>query len=319
MTNSHSQRTIENKEKLLKSQGETENTSDCMATPRKTNSTIVKTPSYIESTPIFSFEESETSTPINPTSLKPKKSNVPHDSDEEFLPSNRKRPKLKLTKSERPLANKTRLEQTTKTSSGNMVDSLENCKIRNVKIKPENESSDEEVFARVKKRKIKVITDDEDSCRGSQNSLNTLSDDFINGSVKTTEIPEACLGSKKNICKKSSFVDNLEDEEDAFTSTPDKEKNEKRYLIEKIYILENQIREKRKKLENLKQASVYKAIHNIEDLGKLTEKYREACVEGLRGLLSQLQAHTSISMPTLLHNLHIPGEMVTKLALSEEI
>lgn len=124
------------------------------------------------------------------------------------------------------------------------------------------------------------------------------------------------INSVKSTDKK--ILNILDDEDDYFTSTPEREKNEKLQLIEKIKSFENKVKQKRKKLEELQQAAIYKSKHNVEELRSLTETWRQGCILGLNGLLSNLQQYGPIDMITLLHNLHIPLDIAKskiKLAL----
>nr|CAH7722028.1 unnamed protein product [Callosobruchus chinensis] len=117
----------------------------------------------------------------------------------------------------------------------------------------------------------------------------------------------------------SKVVSNLhEDDEDmAFTSTPEQDKNEKKKLIQIVTDMENSIKEKKKRLEDLTQASIYKNKHNIDELDTLTKIWKTGCESGLKSLLKQLQSHGPMDMATLLEKLHIPPDVAGQLSLSD--
>nr|CAI5867466.1 unnamed protein product [Callosobruchus analis] len=81
--------------------------------------------------------------------------------------------------------------------------------------------------------------------------------------------------------------------------------------------LENSIKEKKKRLEDLTQASIYKKKHNVQELYALTEIWKTGCESGLKCLLKQLQSHGPMNMATLLEKLHIPPEVAGQLSLSD--
>lgn len=135
-----------------------------------------------------------------------------------------------------------------------------------------------------------------------------------NINLKSTKSSEKNSKTLKSL--KSSTSSILDDEEDAFTSTPEREKSEKIALIEKIKIIENEVKQKRKNLEDLKQSQIYKSKHNVEQLKILSNVWREGCVKGLNDLLSKLQMHGPMNMSTLLNNLKISSEMVKSLKLN---
>ncbi|CAG9829731.1 unnamed protein product [Diabrotica balteata] len=182
---------------------------------------------------------------------------------------------------------------------------------------PFSDDEEEEIITVKKKKKTILLDDDEDDfhevSKKNHQKASTQSPKKLND--KKSSKGKKSSKEKKKISRISSIasVSTIEDDDDAFTSTPDREKNEKQDLIVKVKALENIIRDKKAKLDTLRRASVYKSKHNIEELKIITEKWRQGCIFGLNGLLSQLQTHGPIDMSTLLRNLQIPNEVITKV------
>lgn len=176
-------------------------------------------------------------------------------------------------------------------------------------------SDNDEDFENITNNKKKLTLSRKESLDKKQKSKEEKNKSKV---LKTTYSDEKC---SKVLKQTKSITNILDDEEDAFTSTPERDKNEKVTLIEKIKTLENEVKVKRKKVEDLRQAQIYKTKHNIEELKNLTNVWREGCVKGLHDLLAKLQMHGPINMSTLLNNLNIPNEIAKrsiKLELSEE-
>ncbi|VEN41901.1 unnamed protein product [Callosobruchus maculatus] len=219
------------------------------------------------------------------------KDSAVYDSDDDFIPLDSKLlKKRKSSIAENPL-------------KSNSTSSLKACSVtlerldseRSVKTKSfitsDNDDSFDSEFV-VRKKKKFVIEDDKDS---------------IDSSLKN------------ELSKLPKVVSNLhEDDEDmAFTSTPEQDKNEKKKLIKMVTDLENSIKEKKKKLEDLTQASIYKNKHNVKELDALTNIWKTGCESGLKSLLKQLQSHGPMDMATLLEKLHIPPDVAGQLSLSD--
>ncbi|XP_050499941.1 uncharacterized protein LOC126880197 [Diabrotica virgifera virgifera] len=210
---------------------------------------------------------------------------------------------------------------------------IKNCKIYISKLSEEDiatlkgdptsiplSDEEEEEIITVKKKKKTILLDDDDEdddfhgySKRIYQKVNTQSPK--KSKEKKTSNEKKTSKEKRKMRRISSIasVSTIEDDDDAFTSTPDREKNEKQDLIVRIKELENIIRDKKTKVDNLRRASVYKSKHNIEELKNITEKWRQGCISGLNGLLNQLQTHGPIDMPTLLRNLQIPNEVISKV------
>lgn len=174
--------------------------------------------------------------------------------------------------------------------------------------------SDDEDFEDIANNKNKLTLARKVSVGNKQNSK---------GEKKKSKALKTTISSEKEfkVLKQTKSVTSvIDDDEDAFTSTPERDQNEKNSLIEQIKTLENEVKVKRKKVEDLKQAQIYKTKHNIEELKNLTDIWREGCVKGLHELLTKLQMHGPMKMSTLLHNLNISYEIAKttlKLELSQ--
>lgn len=174
--------------------------------------------------------------------------------------------------------------------------------------------SDDEDFVKTKdnKRKLTLIRKESDKKYEVKKKDKNKTKNF-----KTTKSNEKCT----TILQSTNSSLSIFDEDDAFTSTPERQKNEKISLIEKIKNLEIQVKEKQKKLDNLKQAEIYKTKHNTKELKNLTEIWRKGCIRGLSDLLTKLQTHGPMTMSALLNNLHISNDIAQrclKLKLGEE-
>ncbi|CAG9819407.1 unnamed protein product [Phaedon cochleariae] len=218
----------------------------------------------------------------------------------------------------------------TKSKSEDLVEHLRECKIFIPKLSNEDincmgnhnlsenipdDLSDDEIVGKIKKKRMIISSDEEgDFCVVPKKCKISPIEDETGQNKKSQKVK--CNSPKvSNTATNLPTVINISDDDD-FTSTPDHDKFQKRDLMDKVKYLETQMKEKRKKLEDLKQASVYKTKHNVEELMMLVGKWKEGCVLGLNGLLTQLKNHGPIDMPLLLKNLQISNEVVIKLGLN---
>lgn len=272
---------------------------------------------------ILNISSVETSsTIIGPLVELPLKRKILYDSDDEFKITENITAKLKTYE------RKTTIDKSNYISS-DIPDAYRDCTINIKKLseqeitdltensaeKTEMILSDEEDICVIKKKRFVIMDDEDDDFQ-----------DFIEKSVKpTNEVVEKVAKNKdslkiknKKLPKVTSLTlgNSFEDEDDAFTSTPDREKNEKRELISQIKAMEKNINDKKIKLENLTRASLYKSKHNVEELKNITEIWRQGCTLGLEGLLKQLQSHGPMDMSTLLKNLQISQETASKVFIN---
>ncbi|CAH1966175.1 unnamed protein product [Acanthoscelides obtectus] len=214
---------------------------------------------------------------------------IDYDSDDDFKPLDAK--SLKKRKSS-TADNKLKKAKSVSLKDCNVpLDRIDSETLKSKSfITSDNEDLYDNEFTVIRKKKRFILEDD-------NNSLNNSPQSVLLPKV-VSNIPE-------------------DDEDMAFTSTPEQEKGEKKTLINSITELEKSIIQKKKKLEDLKQASIYKQKHNIEELDALTNRWKTGCELGLKCLLKQLQAHGPIDMATLVANLHIPDDVVAQLSLSD--
>lgn len=168
-------------------------------------------------------------------------------------------------------------------------------------------AGEDEDFVNIKENKKKVTLTRKESC-------DTLKlKEYKKFKADNTKPNKSFHSSEKDSTtfqQTKSLTSIIDDEEDAFTSTPEREKNEKIILVQKLKDLENEVKAKRKKVEDLKQAEIYKMKHNVHELKILTDVWRTGCVSGLNELLNKLQMHGPIDMLTLLNNLKVPSNIV---------
>lgn len=79
---------------------------------------------------------------------------------------------------------------------------------------------------------------------------------------------------------------------------------------EKVNQIKSRIKQKEEQLGELKQAAIYKKLHNVAELDQLTTIWKKGCQDGLRHLLSKLKEHAEMDMPTLMKNLNVPTAIV---------
>ncbi|RZB39907.1 hypothetical protein BDFB_010452 [Asbolus verrucosus] len=75
--------------------------------------------------------------------------------------------------------------------------------------------------------------------------------------------------------------------------------------------LEKQVQEKKRLLENLNQAEIYRKLHDVDKLQELTVTWKRGCISALNALLTHLQTHADIDMAMLLNNLRVPKKLIT--------
>lgn len=75
--------------------------------------------------------------------------------------------------------------------------------------------------------------------------------------------------------------------------------------------LQQSVKEKENRLAELKQAEVYKKIHNVEELQQLTTMWKIGCQVALRDLLVKLQEHGPMTMPMLMQKFNIGPKFLT--------
>ncbi|CAH0554700.1 unnamed protein product [Brassicogethes aeneus] len=107
-------------------------------------------------------------------------------------------------------------------------------------------------------------------------------------------------------------------EDDDFACSPNDDKFDKGDTLKKIKYLELSNKGKKEKLAKLKQAEVYKNLHNVGELENLTKIWTNGCKLALEDLLKQLQAHGPMDMPMLLRKLNIPEKISNKFKFSSE-
>lgn len=72
------------------------------------------------------------------------------------------------------------------------------------------------------------------------------------------------------------------------------------------------VKEKEDRLAKLKQAEVYRRIHNIEELEQLTVHWKKGCQDALRQLVVRLQEHGLVSsLATLMRKFSIGPDVFT--------
>ncbi|KAJ3643203.1 hypothetical protein Zmor_025927 [Zophobas morio] len=138
-------------------------------------------------------------------------------------------------------------------------------------------------------------------------------DYFVKSKQKTKKIKRS-LSMKKSTSEDKNPNEDLAIKDCVITLTPidmNSDSKDKFPSTEDIQNLEKQVNEKRKLLDDLRQAEIYKKKHNLKELQELTARWKTGCILALNDLLPQLQQHAAIDMATLLKNLHIPPEMVT--------
>ncbi|CAH1115175.1 unnamed protein product [Psylliodes chrysocephalus] len=265
---------------------------------------------------------SSTSTSSSPIVRKPCKNRILSDSDDDFTilpPEN--------AKNKNESNNKNILVERSTSINNECVERIRDCKIGLQNLSEEDMNIIKNKTKKKNKKFILSDDSDDDFCpkssmkikksmsemklktKTSSNS-STGKTDSGPGDKKSTENHSKSKNFSKTVISQLSFDD---EDEDAFTSTPDREKNEKRELIEKIKDLESKIKIKKQKVDNLNRASVYKSKHNVNELKQLSDTWRQGCVLGLNELIVKLQNHGPIDMTTLLRNLRIPDEMVARI------
>ncbi|XP_056634802.1 uncharacterized protein LOC130443925 [Diorhabda sublineata] len=282
------------------------------------NSSVMKA-EVPDSTNISSTASDETSSTINDPLVKlPLKRTILYDSDDEFRITENFTTKLKTCERK-----KTVDESDYKHT--NSHDSFRDCSI-NIKRLSEQEIGDLTVNSAKKIDTIQCAKEDLGVIKKKRSEVMNEEDGFITKSLKlSNEVvekvtknkdPPKIKKSKLLKVKSLTLCNSFDDEEEAFTSTPDRERNEKRELISQIKAIEKSISDKKIKLENLKRASLYKSKHNVEELNNVTEIWRRGCNLGLEGLLKQLQLHGPMDMSTLLRNLQISQETASKVLIN---
>lgn len=77
--------------------------------------------------------------------------------------------------------------------------------------------------------------------------------------------------------------------------------------------LETEVEKKRQLLQDLKQAGIYQKTHDVENLRKLTNTWKNGCISALHDLLPQLQQFgvENMDMAKLLIKLRVPQNLIT--------
>lgn len=189
-------------------------------------------------------------------------------------------------------------------------DKNKNCDSKNIKIKTKCDGNDDDDFlctklnknikdlSKHKKLKSKTKSDSEISKNKLKPVKKVLSlNDANKNNFENSKDPH------KNTKNKISSLDDF-DEDDFFTSTP--EENIKMRLNN----LQEEINRKKAKLDDLKRVKLYKKIHNIPELKKLTLLWKNGASLAVQDLLKNLNQHTEINMTSLLAKLNIPEDFL---------
>lgn len=127
--------------------------------------------------------------------------------------------------------------------------------------------------------------------------------------IKQLLLANICSQSSKSMSECSLNSQYLSDVE--FQSLEKNMENEnKKYCEENLKVLEKSIQEKRKLLDDLKRAQLYREKNNIDDLKLQREIWKKGCISALRDLLVEVNKYHRVNMNQLIVNLKIPPNIL---------